>query len=413
LGAFGEKLRKQREQRGLALDAISNITKISPRMLRALEEEHFDQLPGGVFNKGFVRAYARQVGLNEEEAITDYLAALRESQMQSQQILPDFRNPAGKARPVPAPDSRRNILSSSDHTEGNHSSVVEGKVSTAERRRSEGRRNQDRREHRDNEHRNDEHHSEAPSPDATSMPGFITLGAAAEEAAESADRGFPRVSLTAKWCAALLLMIVGLSAWLYYRHQQSASSTAVGSNPSPSVPALSAPAPSVPALQSPVPAVTRASAPKVAAGSSELNPSVRKSSAPPPSQPTRSSPTVAPKPAASPSDVEMLVASSTTTTPTKPPATFRLTIRADQTTWISITADGKAIAHETLIAPAHTSVQATREISVRVGNAAGVSFLLNGREFPAEGNSGEAKTYIFDAAGLKPAQAPSAATTSR
>jgi len=56
LGAFGDKLRKQRELRGIELDAISNTTKISTRMLRALEEEHFDQLPGGVFNKGFVRA---------------------------------------------------------------------------------------------------------------------------------------------------------------------------------------------------------------------------------------------------------------------------------------------------------------------------------------------------------------------
>ena len=54
MGAFGEKLRKQREQRGIELDAISNTTKISTRMLRAIEEEHFDQLPGGVFNKGFV-----------------------------------------------------------------------------------------------------------------------------------------------------------------------------------------------------------------------------------------------------------------------------------------------------------------------------------------------------------------------
>ena len=59
VGEFGEKLRKHREQRGIALDAISNTTKISTRMLRAIEEEHFDQLPGGVFNKGFVRAYAR------------------------------------------------------------------------------------------------------------------------------------------------------------------------------------------------------------------------------------------------------------------------------------------------------------------------------------------------------------------
>src|SRR6202040_2454234 len=90
VGTFGEKLRQQREQRGISLDAISTVTKISPRMLRAIEDEHFDQLPGGVFNKGFVRAYARQVGLDEEEAVSDYLAALRENQIHSQTILPNF-----------------------------------------------------------------------------------------------------------------------------------------------------------------------------------------------------------------------------------------------------------------------------------------------------------------------------------
>ena len=49
MGAFGEKLRKQREQRGITLDAISSVTKINTRMLRALEDEDFDQLPGGDF----------------------------------------------------------------------------------------------------------------------------------------------------------------------------------------------------------------------------------------------------------------------------------------------------------------------------------------------------------------------------
>src|ERR1700739_2996420 len=75
VGAFGEKLRRQREQRGLALEAISSTTKISTRMLRALEDEHFDQLPGGIFNKGFVRAYARHLGLDEDQTVSDYLAA--------------------------------------------------------------------------------------------------------------------------------------------------------------------------------------------------------------------------------------------------------------------------------------------------------------------------------------------------
>ena len=77
--SFGEKLRKEREQRKITLDDISSTTKISTRMLRALEDEHFDELPGGVFNKGFVRAYARHIGLDEEQAITDYLDATNQN----------------------------------------------------------------------------------------------------------------------------------------------------------------------------------------------------------------------------------------------------------------------------------------------------------------------------------------------
>ncbi|MGB7132982.1 MAG: RodZ domain-containing protein, partial [Candidatus Sulfotelmatobacter sp.] len=65
------------------------------------------------------------------------------------------------------------------------------------------------------------------------------------------------------------------------------------------------------------------------------------------------------------------------------------------------TADGKLVAEETLIAPAEKSIRASSEIVVKAGNAAGVSFLLNSQEIPAEGKDGEVKTYIFDASGLK------------
>jgi cytoskeletal protein RodZ len=69
------RLKQEREKKSVTLDDISLSTKISTRMLRALEEEHFDQLPGGIFNKGFIRAYARCLGMDEEQAIADYLAA--------------------------------------------------------------------------------------------------------------------------------------------------------------------------------------------------------------------------------------------------------------------------------------------------------------------------------------------------
>jgi hypothetical protein len=76
-------------------------------------------------------------------------------------------------------------------------------------------------------------------------------------------------------------------------------------------------------------------------------------------------------------------------------------IRAAKTSWIAVEADGQLVSQETLIAPAHTSARATREIVVKAGNAAGVSFLLNGKEIPAQGNDAEVKTYVFDSNGMR------------
>lgn len=70
--SLGARLKREREQRKITLDEISLSTKIGTRFLIAIEEEHFDQLPGGIFNKGFVKAYARSVGVNEAEAVAEY-----------------------------------------------------------------------------------------------------------------------------------------------------------------------------------------------------------------------------------------------------------------------------------------------------------------------------------------------------
>src|SRR5215831_17727322 len=76
---FGDRLRSERERQQYSLDDVAASTKISTRMLRALEEEKFNQLPGGIFNKGFVRAYATFLKMDEEQAIADYLEAAGEA----------------------------------------------------------------------------------------------------------------------------------------------------------------------------------------------------------------------------------------------------------------------------------------------------------------------------------------------
>lgn len=77
--SFGQKLKAEREKRSITLDQISLTTKIGTRMLQALEEDKFSQLPGGIFNKGFVRAYARCIGIDEDQAVSDYLEAAGET----------------------------------------------------------------------------------------------------------------------------------------------------------------------------------------------------------------------------------------------------------------------------------------------------------------------------------------------
>jgi cytoskeleton protein RodZ len=75
LPSFGAKLKLEREKRKITLEQISVSTKIGIRMLQALEEDNFNRLPGGIFNRGFVRAYSRFVGLDEDQTIADYMQA--------------------------------------------------------------------------------------------------------------------------------------------------------------------------------------------------------------------------------------------------------------------------------------------------------------------------------------------------
>src|SRR5579863_7466891 len=72
---FGEHLRREREMRGISLDEICSATRIGTRFLNALESEQWDQLPGGVFNRGFVRAVAHHLGLDEESLLAEYMLA--------------------------------------------------------------------------------------------------------------------------------------------------------------------------------------------------------------------------------------------------------------------------------------------------------------------------------------------------
>jgi cytoskeletal protein RodZ len=419
LGAFGEKLRKQREQRGIELDKISNATKISTRMLRALEEEHFDQLPGGVFNKGFVRAYARQVGMDAEEAVTDYLAALRENQVQAQNILPDFRKSLDVAAPVASRLARPNDVPKNDvpkNDRGGNKDIPRDDVKpfTAdprERNRDEVRSNVVIRANNKKE--------DVPRRDRSSSP--IRTGPLPEIQPESPGKpGIP----WGKLAVALLVVSAVLAFWNLRRQSQltDASLPAAASNPaSPTVATVQPSVRSQPYSASSPPKIDQTKIDQAKIGQakpdqtqiSQATPDHAEFTAPPVS--TLTSTTTPEAPSVAPAKSAPVRAASALSSDPNPPAakasvhnpvaksasTFTLLIRAEKTSWVSILADGKPVAEETLIAPAHTSVRAAREISVRTGNAAGISFLLNGKEIPAQGVDGEVRLYTFDAQGMK------------
>jgi len=76
--SFGEKFRSARDTKGISLDQIAQETRISTRFLCAIEQEMFHLLPGGVFNRGFIRTYAAQVGLDPDIAVAEYEELIEE-----------------------------------------------------------------------------------------------------------------------------------------------------------------------------------------------------------------------------------------------------------------------------------------------------------------------------------------------
>lgn len=69
---LGEKLRQAREERGISISEVAEQTRISPHYLDLIENDDYRTLPGGIFNKGFVKSYAKFVGIDEQEALQDY-----------------------------------------------------------------------------------------------------------------------------------------------------------------------------------------------------------------------------------------------------------------------------------------------------------------------------------------------------
>lgn len=91
---LGETLRHSREARGLSLDTIARRTNIAPHVLAAIERGALTEIPGGLFARSYMRAYAREVGLDGERLIRDYL----ESSESDAEVLDHLRARFGNSR---------------------------------------------------------------------------------------------------------------------------------------------------------------------------------------------------------------------------------------------------------------------------------------------------------------------------
>ena len=264
MGSFGERLQREREMRGITLEEIADSTKIGTRSLRALEQEDFDKLPGGIFNKGFVRAYARYLGIDEEQAVADFLTAAGETE-----------------QPLPSPFPRE------------------------------------------------------------------------KQAPASSHQGW-----------AVILSVLGLAAvlwggrYIYERAQRSeppsAAPTQVEPQPPPPTPAP---------VSSPAQSGTGSSAREACA---------------------------------------QLATGATAATSSTTGEGFVLLVQAKEESWVSITADGRVVMEGTLAAAESREVHAKKSVVLKLGNAAGVEVLHNGRAVPPQGRANQVKTVVFTPEGLQP-----------
>jgi cytoskeleton protein RodZ len=360
VGQFGDKFRKAREAKKISLDDASNVTKISARMLQAIEEEKFDLLPGGVFNKGFIRAYAKHLGINDEEAVTEYLACLRRAQVEAQAAWePPKRAVAPAKRPFVAPSRRDEKAHSPAQVE------------------------------------------ELPE---LQMPREEHVRPPRQKYLAGNDGGIS----WRLWAVVAVVMVLAFVLWR--RHSRAGVEDEAPRAPTPvtqTVPAAeSASAPASSPAPGPAPADSRSAVRSGTAGSAVTHaPAPGKATSPAPQSADgagsddRSAAGESAKPG--PDDGSKVPARAVEMAPVSAAAPLTLVIRATENSWISVSADGKTVNQETLIAPAHASVRASREIVAKVGNAAGVAFLWNGKEIPAQGEEAEVKTYVFDAGGMR------------
>ncbi|MEO8370625.1 MAG: RodZ domain-containing protein [Candidatus Solibacter sp.] len=324
----GETLRRERLKRNLDLEEISRELKISARFLKAIEDDQYDKLPGGVFAKSFVRQYARLLGLDEEQIAGQVQQSIAPVPEFAQ--LPDREKPGGFA-PISVPK----------------------------------------------------------------VDEWQTVG----------DRRFH----WSGWLSALGLVAVMLICSAVYTWMQHPKLALFGlGTPAQTTSAQPTPAPVVPApapVQTPPPP----------------QPTTEQPASQPPSQVANATEPPAPAPETKPPEARKNEANLADPKPIPAPVvtrsiapgdvTLRVTITAEEAVWVLARADGKYAFSATMDANSTRTVEASKDITLRLGNAGGVTISLNGKPIGPAGPKGQVRTLQFTSGGFQivPAKPPSAA----
>jgi transcriptional regulator with XRE-family HTH domain len=101
MSSFGEELRRERELREISLAEVAEATKINVRFLEAIERNDFECLPGGLYNRGIVRAYCQFIGADSEAMVNAYLLEEQTRAARNRPGPPGLVRGRGAGDPVP------------------------------------------------------------------------------------------------------------------------------------------------------------------------------------------------------------------------------------------------------------------------------------------------------------------------
>jgi cytoskeleton protein RodZ len=340
LATFGERLRREREMRGVSLNEIATATKIGTRSLKALEDEDFSKLPGGIFNKGFVRAYARFLGIDEDQAVADYVAAAGAQEQSSEAVIE--------------------------------------KLAAESERRADEKRIQRQRE-------------SAEPPFTWNTVALVVVIAVAAVLGWQYYAKHKGIKL--QQASTNAIAPAGL---------QRGNTTQGQNNPASNAPdgsAASAPAPVLRdgALSPAGPVINNQTAANQQQATAE-NP--RNNNQATQAKAIQNRPTQTQ--GASPNASQQSISGATeTANATSPAQEFVVVVRAKKQSWLSSLADGASHTARLLPANAEATFHARSTLRLTVGNAGGVEISFNGKTLPLIGEENKSKTLIFTPGGLQ------------